>query len=181
MKLNDEQRERLANRLIQKLREDGLIEVKGSESDLIELIRTVLSDFESAAAAVEQAVHKLMDQYSGQIQSSNLDSQQLYAMMRKQVAKEKKFELDPEEQVNQMAHRIHDGLYHDDLVDYPDEDKALRQIKATLNQTLHVEDELDERVRDKIRSLKRSVPEGSPEWNALYRKYMDEELYKKRL
>ena len=181
MKLNDEQRERLANRVIHKLREEGLIEAKGSEADLIEIARAVLSDFEGATVAIEQAVHKLMDQYSGQIQSSNLDTQQLYAMMRKQVAKEKNFEMDPEEQVNQIAHQIHDGLYHEDLVDYTDEDKALRQIKATLNQALNVEDELDDRVRQKIGSLKRSVPEGSPEWNALYRKYMDEELDKKRL
>jgi len=78
-----------------------------------------------------------------------------------------------------LAHLIHDGLYQDLLVDYPDEDKALREIKKTLIEYLKVEDEADQAAREKVGKLKRGVAEGSREWEVLYRKYLEEELSKR--
>lgn len=181
MRLHTDQIERLSHRIIQQLVAQHLAELKSSESTLSETITGILQDFQSTAASLESQVHKLMDQYAGQIEAGHIDTQQMYGMIRKQVAKEKKFELDPEEQINVLSHRIHDSLYDDDLLDYTDEDKALRLIKQILSGTLRAEDELDQRVREKIQSLKRAVPEGSPEWQALYQRYMDEELAKRRL
>lgn len=181
MRLHTDQIERLSHRIIQQLLAEQLAEMKGTEATLSEVIITILQDFQETAAAIENQVHKMMAQYARQIEAGHLDTQQMYGMIRKQVAKEKKFELNPEDQINVLSHRIHDRLYNDDLLDYTDEDKALRLIKRILNSTLRAEDELDEQVRTKIRSLKRPVPEGSPEWQALYQRYMDEELAKRRL
>ena len=47
---------------------------------------------------------------------------------------------------------------------------------------LEREDAMEEAVRRKIESQKRDIPEGSPEWDLLFRKYYEEELTKvKRL
>lgn len=83
-----------------------------------------------------------------------------------------------DDRINHVAHLIHDGLYHDDLVEYPDEDKALREIKRTLNLYFQVEENADQAARLKIASLKKEVVEGSREWEILYRKYLEEELSK---
>ncbi len=40
------------------------------------------------------------------------------------------------------------------------------------------EDELEETIRLKIASQKREIPEGSPEWDLLFRKYYEEEMKK---
>ncbi len=78
-----------------------------------------------------------------------------------------------------VSHLIHDALYQDMLVEYPDEDKALREIKRTLIDYFRVEEEAEGLVREKIAKLKRGVAEGSHEWEVLYRKYFEEELAKK--
>jgi hypothetical protein len=83
-----------------------------------------------------------------------------------------------DDRISHLAHLIHDGLYHDDLVDYPDEDRALREIKRTLIEYFKVEDAADQAAREKIATLKRGVTEGSREWDILYRKYFEEELAK---
>jgi len=44
----------------------------------------------------------------------------------------------------------------------------------------HIEDRLDDIVRQKIQSLSRRVAPGSREWDVLYRKYYEEELRKHR-
>ncbi len=84
-----------------------------------------------------------------------------------------------DDRISHVAHLIHEKLYQALLVDYPDEEKALREIKKTLIDYFKVEDEADQAAREKISSLKRGVTVGSREWEVLYRKYFEEELQKK--
>jgi hypothetical protein len=80
-----------------------------------------------------------------------------------------------DDRISHVSHLIHDALYHDDLVDYPDEDKALREIKRVLISYFQLEEQADQLAREKIASLKRGVTEGSREWEVLYQKYFEEE------
>lgn len=84
-----------------------------------------------------------------------------------------------DDRIASLAHKIQEGLNRDLLVEYVDEDKALREIKRGLIEYIRVEDEADNAAREKIASLKREVAEGSREWEILYRKYLEEELRKK--
>jgi hypothetical protein len=81
-----------------------------------------------------------------------------------------------EERVSHLARIVVDGIWNDDLVDYTDDDAALRAGKKGLNQFVKVVDDIDKKVQGKITSLKRGVPEGSPEWDILYGKYFEEEI-----
>lgn len=84
-----------------------------------------------------------------------------------------------EDRISHLAHLIHDGLYNDMLVDYPDEDKTLRELKKMLHDYFKIEDEVDDIARAKIASLKRGVFEGSREWDIIYKKYCEEEMSKR--
>ena len=85
-----------------------------------------------------------------------------------------------EDRISHIAHLVADGIWKDDLVDFSDDQKALHEIKAVLNGYLKIEDVADDAARAKIRSLSRDVPEGSREWDILYKKYFEEELSKKK-
>ncbi|MCL4873153.1 DUF507 family protein [bacterium] len=84
-----------------------------------------------------------------------------------------------DDRISHIAHLLFDGVWKDDLVDFTDEDKALAEIKKAMTGYLRVEDEADTAARAKIRSLSRDVPEGSREWDILYKKYFEEEASKK--
>jgi hypothetical protein len=60
------------------------------------------------------------------------------------------------------------------------EERVLREIKRTITDELKFEDEADAAARRTIQSLSRRVPEGSREWDVLYRKYVEEELNRRR-
>lgn len=81
-----------------------------------------------------------------------------------------------EERVGHLARLVVDGIWDDDLVDYVDDDAALRAAKRGLNGFVKAVEEVDKKVHAKIASLKRGVPEGSPEWDILYGKYFEEEI-----
>ncbi|MEE8185385.1 MAG: DUF507 family protein [Thermodesulfobacteriota bacterium] len=84
-----------------------------------------------------------------------------------------------EDRISHIAHMISDGIWKDDLVDFADDNKVLQEIKRTITNYLKVGDDADETARRKIRSLKKYIPEGSKEWDILYKKYCQEELDKK--
>ena len=86
-----------------------------------------------------------------------------------------------EEKITHIAHLVCDRLYHDDFVDYPNDEEALRFIKKTIFDILQIDDQVDDEVRRKISSLKKGVTESSREWEVLYRKYYEEELRKRNL
>jgi hypothetical protein len=60
------------------------------------------------------------------------------------------------------------------------EERILRETKRTIADELKFEDEADEAARRTIQSLSRRVPEGSREWDVLYRKYVEEEMNRRR-
>lgn len=84
-----------------------------------------------------------------------------------------------EDRQSHWAHLITDAVWNDDLVDYSDEDQALRLAKQAIMEFVKEEIETDQFARDKVSSLKRGVHEGTPEWDILYRKYYEEERKRK--
>ncbi len=86
-----------------------------------------------------------------------------------------------EDRISHLSHLIMDGIVEGRLVEpVGAEEKVLRDIKRTFTEELRFDDEADDAARATIRSLSRRVPEGSPEWEVLYRKYREEELRRRR-
>lgn len=82
--------------------------------------------------------------------------------------------------ISHLSHLIIDAVWKADLADFPHESRALAETKQVLRDFFNREDQLDDVVRSKIRSLSRPVPLGSREWDVLYRKYLEDELRKRR-
>jgi hypothetical protein len=52
------------------------------------------------------------------------------------------------------------------------------EILRIISDILLAEDKVDRAAREKIRSQKRDIPEGSEEWDLLHQRYYSEELKK---
>ena len=83
-----------------------------------------------------------------------------------------------EERISFLAHSVWQVLKKEGYVDYPVPDKAKIVIKKSFNQFFDRLESIDQRVRQKIGTLKRTVFEGSQEWDILFRQYFDEEIKK---
>lgn len=84
-----------------------------------------------------------------------------------------------EDRLAHLARLVVDGIWNDDLVDYSDDDAALRAGKRGLNLFVKDLEDIDKTVRVKVASLKRGVVEGSPEWDVMYGKYFEEEMQRR--
>jgi hypothetical protein len=63
----------------------------------------------------------------------------------------------------------------------PSERAAFMEAKRILAEYFQRDDKTDEIVRRKIASLSRQVPQGSAEWEILYRRYFEEETRKRKI
>ena len=86
-----------------------------------------------------------------------------------------------EDRIYHLSHLIQDMLIRNRNIDVlVPEERVLREIKRTIADELKFEDDADEAARRTIQSLSRRVPEGSREWDVLYRKYREEEMNRRR-
>jgi len=81
------------------------------------------------------------------------------------------------EKMNLISHQIAEKLASIDEVEFIEDRNTIRlAVFDILNKWLKKEEEVDRAARNKIISQKRDIPEGSGEWEILYRKYYDEEM-----
>jgi hypothetical protein len=59
-----------------------------------------------------------------------------------------------------------------------DSNSVRLEIVRAMTELLTAEDKVDRVARQKIRSQKRDIPEGTEEWDLLHRRYYSEELKK---
>lgn len=83
------------------------------------------------------------------------------------------------EKTNFLARLILNALFENDEVEFLDEPNEIRlSIVKSIEDELKLYDLLNQKSAEKIRSQKKSIEEGSREWEILYRKYYNEEISK---
>ena len=83
------------------------------------------------------------------------------------------------DKVNKLAHVVTDTLAEMDQVDFIEDRNTVRlQVRKVLEELLSQEARIDQAARQKIESQRRTILEGSQEWDILYRKYYNEEVKK---
>ena len=83
------------------------------------------------------------------------------------------------DKLNKLAHVVADTLAETDECEFLEDRNTIRQeARKALEKLLLEETRIDQASRQKIASQRRIIPEGSQEWDILYRKYYNEEVKK---
>ena len=83
------------------------------------------------------------------------------------------------DKVNKVAHVVSDALADMDEVEFLEDRNSIRlEVRRLMEELLNQEARIDAAARQKIETQKRTILEGSQEWDILYRKYYNEEVKK---
>ncbi|HKN32631.1 MAG TPA: DUF507 family protein [Terriglobales bacterium] len=83
------------------------------------------------------------------------------------------------DKVNKVAHVVTDALAEMNEVDFLEDRNSIRlEVRRLMEELLNQEAKIDAAARQKIETQKRTILEGSQEWDILYRKYYNEEVKK---
>ena len=81
--------------------------------------------------------------------------------------------------INKLAHAVADALAEVESVDFVEDRNTIRlEVRRVLENLMTQEAKIDAAARQKIESQRRTILEGSQEWDILYRKYYNEEVKK---
>ncbi len=81
------------------------------------------------------------------------------------------------EKITRISHQIAEALRVDPAVILKTDLNEIRlEVMKLINSRLKIDELLDVKVRERIASFRRKIPEGGQEWQILYRRYYEEEL-----
>jgi hypothetical protein len=153
-----------------------------------ELVDHVVSEELAAEDKLNDEVRDLLDQYSEYMRREGVSYQDMFRKIKNTMVQQRKIVRASgrdtgdnmklsRDKVTDMSHKLINAMRKSrDLRMKRDQNDARLEIVKAFTEILQIEERADRAARDKVRSIKRDVPEGSEEWDILHRRYYSEEL-----
>ena len=156
-----------------------------------ERVGVVISDELLVEDRLNDEVRDLLSQYSEYMRREGVSYQEMFRRIKKTLIMQRKITRASgrdtgdamklsRDKVSELSHKILEALRvsHDLRIKKKDLNDVRLDVVRALSEVLQVEERADRTSRDKIRSQKREIPEGSEEWDLLQKRYYAEELRK---
>jgi hypothetical protein len=178
----------LSRELVKKLT-SGAIETHNPQV-VAELIAGIITEELAVEDRLNDEVRDILQQYSDYMRRENVSYQDMFRKIKNTMIAQRKvirasgrdtgdhMKLS-RDKINDMSHKIMVALRKArELRIKKDLNEVRLEIVRDFTEVLTAEDKVDHLARQKIRSQKREIPEGSEEWDLLHRRYYSEELKK---
>ncbi len=156
-----------------------------------EKLAEVITEELSAEDRLNDEVRDLLSQYGEYMRREGISYQEMFRKIKNTMVKERKvvrasgrdtgdaMKLS-RDKVTDMSHKLVEMLRKSRDLRLKNKDlNAIRlEIVRVMTELLTKEEKVDRAARDKIRTQKREIPEGTEEWDLLHRRYYSEELKK---
>jgi hypothetical protein len=178
----------LARELTKKLA-DGPLEV-GAGEPVREVVHKLITDELAVEDRINEEVREILGQYTDYMRREGVSYQEMFKKIKRMLLAEQKvirasgretgdhMKLS-RDKINELSHKLAAVLRRTPRVKFKMEWNDVRlEIVRGLTEMLQAEDKIDRAARLKIKSQKRDIPEGSEEWELLFRRYYDDEMKK---
>jgi hypothetical protein len=165
--------------------------IETSHPDAIsELISNVITEELTIEDKLNDEVRDLLSQYSDYMRREGVSYQEMFRRIKNTLIAQRKvirasgrdsgdqMKLS-RDKVTDISHKMVNTLRKNrELRIKKDQNEVRLEIVRTMTELLVAEDKVDRAARQKIRSQKREITEGTEEWDLLHRRYYSEELKK---
>jgi hypothetical protein len=179
----------ISRQLVKKLI-PGVIET--TEPDRVaEKVAEVINDELAVEDRLNDEVRELLSQYSEYMRREGVSYQDMFRKIKNTLISQRKvirasgrdtgdaMKLS-RDKVTDISHKLVEMLRKSRELRLRDKDtnNVRLEILRLITELLLAEDKVDRAARQKIRSQKREIPEGTEEWDLLHKRYYSEELKK---
>ena len=155
-----------------------------------ELIGTVITEELQVEDRLNDEVREILSQYSDYMRREGVSYQEMFRRIKNTLITQRKviraagrdtgdaMKLSRDKVID-ISHKVVSALRKARQVRLKKQPNEVRlELVREITALLQAEEKVDRAARDKIRSQKREIPEGSEEWDLLLRRYYSEELRK---
>jgi hypothetical protein len=165
----------------------GTIETQSPEK-VSELVNTLIADELDAEDKLNDEVREKLEEYSEYMRREGISYQDMFRKAKNAMVQQRKIVRASgrdtgdnmklsRDKITDISHKLIAVLRKSrDVRLKKDMNDARLDIVKAFTDILQVEEKADRASRDKVRTLKRDVPEGSEEWDILQKRYYGEEL-----
>jgi hypothetical protein len=178
----------LARQLVKKL---SVSMIETVEPQVVsELIASVITEELAIEDRLNDEVREILSEYSEYMRREGVSYQEMFRRIKNTLISQRKviraagrdtgdhMKLSRDKVID-ISHKVVSALRkaHQVRLKKPPNEVRLELVRE-MTEVLQAEEKVDRAARDKIRSQKREIPEGSEEWDLLLRRYYSEELKK---
>ncbi|HWF08278.1 MAG TPA: DUF507 family protein [Bryobacteraceae bacterium] len=158
---------------------------------VVELVNNVISDELEAEDKLNDEVREILEQYSDYMRREGVSYQEMFRKAKNTLIQQRKIVRASgrdtgdqmklsRDKVTDISHKLVGALKksRDLRMKKKDDNEARLDIVKVFTEILQVEDKADRAARDKVRTIKRDISEGSEEWDILQKRYYADELKK---
>ena len=178
----------LSRQIVRRL-SPGTIETHTPEK-VVELVHNLISDELASEDKLNEEVRDILEQYSDYMRREGVSYQEMFRKAKNQLVQQRKIVKASgrdtgdamklsRDKITDISHKLIAVMRKSrDLRMKKDMNDARLEIVKAFTDILQVEEKADRAARDKVRSIKRDISEGSEEWDILQKRYYAEELKK---
>jgi len=157
---------------------------------VVEIVDNVINDEMAAEDKLNDEVRELLEEYSDYMRRESISYQDMFRKIKNTLVQKKKIVRASgrdtgdgmklsRDKITDISHKLVVIMRKSrDLRMKKDQNDVRLDIVKAFTDILQVEEKADRASRDKVRSVKRDIPEGSEEFDILQKKYYAEELKK---
>jgi len=155
-----------------------------------DLIANVITDELLIEDRLNEEVREILSQYSDYMRREGVSYQEMFRRIKNTLISQRKvirasgrdtgdaMKLSRDKIID-LSHKLMSALRKARQVRMKQDQNEIRlELVRAITDLLSLEEKVDRAARQKIRSQKREIPEGSEEWDLLHRRYYAEELKK---
>ena len=170
----------ISNKIAIDLNKSGVATMTKGLEPVSKEAQKILTENVNQEMALEEKARAICEDNEEEIDFMLADERQLFFMIKKKLAPEFGVILNYEERYSDIAHRILDELYEEDLIHFDVTENRIKNIIYNSITSFIADDSaLQDAVMDKIRSYKKRYIPGTDEFDILYEKLYKEELTKR--
>ncbi len=182
MKVTFTQIPHIANRVAVELARSGLVTMTQGMDPIAAEAKKVLEESVKKEAALEAHVKEIVNDNEDQIDFYQADDRQLFFMIKKKLAPEYGVILSYEDRFSDLAHKILNAIYEEDLINYDVSENRLKNIIYDAITSFIADNDVIERaVNEKMRTFQKQLIPGTDEYELRYEKLYREELTRRGL
>src|SRR6516225_8966315 len=178
----------LSRQVVRKL-SPGFIETPAPQR-VAELVESVITEELQTEDRLNDEVRDILEQYEDYMRKEGVSYQDMFRKIKNTLVSQRKIVRASgrdtgdnmklsRDKITDISHKLVAALKKSrDLRTKRDVNEIRLAVVKAFTEILQVEERVERAARDKIRSQKREIPEGSEEWDLLHRRYYVEELKK---
>jgi hypothetical protein len=156
----------------------------------VDILDHIITEELTIEDRLNEEVREILGQYTEYMRQQSVSYQEMFRKIKNTLVAQRKvirasgrdtgdhMKLS-RDKITDMSHKIVAALRKSRELRVKKEPNEVRlEIVRAMTELLTAEEKVDRIARDKVRSQKREIPEGSEEWDLLHRRYYAEELKK---